>query len=263
AFAFAAALPPRGADRVYADVLGIGVLAYAPAAGWAIALLAALLLADAARRLKRVQPLRLRSLAAGACAAFLVLPAAAGLALALRHLAGVPYGFEAQRPLLAAFGRYELALALAGLGSALLLAAVPRRADWSAWLGALLVALVVVLAAQAAVPAIAFLPGWPLLLAAGTLWLACLRRADPGPGPRGTLIAAGATLALAQCLYLAHAVLLGVGANLPAAAGLFAWLGAASLFPLLQSTGSRRAGALAGLAALLAAVALAASFRVH
>lgn len=263
AFAFAAGLPARGTDRVYADVLGIGVLAYAPATGWAIVLLAALLLADAARRLGRLRRLRARALAGGALAGLLVLPAAAGLALALRRLTGVPFGFEAQRPLLTAFGTYELALALGGLGVALLLAAGPRLADWSTWLGALLPALLLALAAQALVPAVAFLPAWPLLLAAATLWLACRRRADPGPAPQGVLIAAGAVLALAQCLYLAHAVLLGVGANLPAVAGLFAWLGAFSAFPLLQSTGSRRAGALAGLASLVLALLLAASLRLH
>ncbi len=263
AFAFAADLPARSADRVYADVLGIGILAYAPAGGWAIGLLAALLLLDAARRLRRARRLSPRSVAGGALASLLVLPLAAAVAFGLRQATGVPFGFETQRPLLAAWGTYATALALGCLGVALLLAAVPRRADWGAWLGALLVALLVTLAAQAWEPAIAFLPGWPALLAAATLWLACLRQADPGAAPRGVLIAAGATVALAQCLYLAHAVLLGVGASVPAAAGPFAWLGAFSAFPLLQSTGSRRAGACAGLAVLALAVVLAASLRLH
>jgi hypothetical protein len=263
AFAFADALPPRRADRVHADVLGIGVLAYAPAVGWGIVVAAGLLLLDAARRLQRAQRLRKRALASGALAGLLVLPAAAGLALAVRHLTGVAYGFETQRPLLAAFGTYELAVGLAALGAALLLAAWPKLADWGAWLGALLPAWLASVAVQAWEPLIAFLTGWPLLIASATLWLSCLRRRDPGPGPGGVVIAAGAVVALAQCLYLGHAVMLGVGARWPIVAGLFAWLGCCSCWPLLQATGTRRSGALAGLIAIALAALLAATFRLH
>jgi hypothetical protein len=263
AFAAAAELPVRSADRVYADFLGIGVLAYAPATGWVIALLALLLTVDAARRLRRCGCWRWRTLASGATASLLLLPLAGALAFGLRHLTGVPFGFETQRPLLAAFGTYELAVALGGLGSALLLAAWPKYADWSAWSGALLPGLVVALGAQAQMPAVAFLPGWPLLIAGATLWLTCLVRRDADTGPHGLAIAAGAVAALAQCLYLAHAVMLGVGARQPTAAGLFIWLGALSCFPLLQSTGSRRGGAFAGLIAIGLGALLAASFRLH
>jgi hypothetical protein len=77
------------------------------------------------------------------------------------------------------------------------------------------------------------------------------------------LLVLGAATSLAQCLYLAHAVMLGVGANLPAAAGPFAWLAALASFPLLQPGATRRAGVLAGLGIIGLGLLLAASFRLH
>jgi hypothetical protein len=106
AFATGATLPARRADRVYADYLGIGVLAYAPAAGWLILLAAALLYAATAVRLRRGMQLQWRAAARGAVAALLLLPLAAALAVGARHLTGVPFGFETQRPLLAAYSVY-------------------------------------------------------------------------------------------------------------------------------------------------------------
>ncbi|MFO1409167.1 MAG: hypothetical protein U1F06_02135 [Steroidobacteraceae bacterium] len=144
-----------------------------------------------------------------------MLPAAAGLALALRHLAGVPYGFEAQRPLLAAFGRYELALALAGPQRALLLAAAPARADWSAWLGALLVAFVVVrVSAGASVPAT--LPSCPAGRCCSPPGPVARPPAAGRPGPgRGARQCRRRDPGAGAVPAPAHAVLLGVGANLP------------------------------------------------
>ena len=255
-------LPPRRPDRVYADYLGIGVLAYAPATGWLILLASVLLFAATTWRLRERIPLQWRAAARGAGASLLLLPLAAALAVAVRHLTGVAFGFEAQRPLLAAWGLYELALALAGLGAVLLLAAWARAGDWSAWGGALLPALLVALGVQAAVPAVAFLLAWPLLIATATAWLACLPRNRLPPDPLTVPVVAGAVLALAQCLYLAHAVMLGVGAALPAAAGLFAWLAMLSLFPLLQPFTARRSGALAGLSLIGCALLLAAGLRL-
>jgi hypothetical protein len=263
AFATAAELPARRADRVYADFLGIGVLAYAPGTGWLILLAAALLYAASALRLRRGIRLQWRAAARGAAATLLVLPLAAALAIAARHLTGVPFGFDSQRPLLAAWGVYETAVALCSLGLALLLAAWPKKANWCAWGGALVPGFLAAFGAQAAVPAVAFLLAWPLLIAAATSWLACLARRGPPPDPVNALVVAGAAASLSQCLYLAHAVMLGVGANLPAAAGLYAWLGALTLFPLLQPFAARRAGALAGLGAIGLGLLLAASFRLH
>ena len=263
AFAAGATLPARRADRVYADYLGIGVLAYAPAAGWLILLAAALLCLATALRLRRDMRLQWRAAARGAVAALLLLPLAAALAIGARHLTGVPFGFETQRPLLAAYGVYEAAVALCSLGLALLLAAWPRTTGWCAWGGALVPGFLAAIGAQAVVPAVAFLLAWPLLIAAATSWLACLPHRGTPPGPVNALVMAGVAASLAQCLYLAHAVMLGVGANLPAAAGLFAWLGALALFPLLQPCATRRAGALAGLGLVGLGLLLAASFRLH
>ncbi len=262
AFATATALPARRADRVYADFLGTGVLAYAPGAGWLILLAAALLYLATASRLRGGMRLQWRAATRGAIAALLVLPLAAALAIGARHLTGVPFGFETQRPLLAAFGLFELAVAACSLGIALLLAAWPKTLNWCAWGGALVPAWLAALAAQATAPAVAFLLAWPLLLATATSWLACLPRRAAPPGPINAPVAAGAVASLAQCLYLGHAVMLGVGANLPGAAGLFAWLGALAVFPLLQPFASRRAGVLAGLATIALGLLLAAGIRL-
>ena len=264
ALADADALPPRAPDRVYADILGLGVVAYAPARGWLVLAAAIALLAGAAQRLRAARLLAWRPLARGALAALLVLPLAAGLALLARRLTGIPHDFAGERPLLAAFGLYEFALAACGLGSAGLLAAWAGPRSPGAWLGALLPALLGAVAAQALVPAVAFLPAWPLLLAAlGLAWLCRDPAAARATGPAaGWPVIVGAALAGAQCLYLAHAVLLSVGARLPAAAGLFAWLGAMSLFPLLQPARNRGRAAAAWTASILAGLALAAALRL-
>ena len=66
ALAFAPALPRRGEDAVFGDVLGLFVVAYDAATGWLILAAAALLMILAWRRAGRTEPLGPRALAAAA-----------------------------------------------------------------------------------------------------------------------------------------------------------------------------------------------------
>jgi hypothetical protein len=88
-------------------------------------------------------------------------------------------------------------------------------------------------------------------------------------GPRGgntgrvasALVLTGAVLALAQCAYLGHGVLLGVGAGLPMVVALFAWLASVNLWPWLEPLASRARGTLLGGVVMVAGLLLAASIR--
>jgi len=123
AAAFAPALPARTPDVAYSEVFGNLVLAYAPAWGWLILALSALLIGVAVVRARRAAPFPwtdpLQGL--GACL-FAVLGAAAILHFA-RRATGAGFGYYAQRFLLAQVTRWEIALVLIGLGFLLTAAA--------------------------------------------------------------------------------------------------------------------------------------------
>ncbi|CAN7270467.1 M20/M25/M40 family metallo-hydrolase [Brevundimonas sp. LjRoot202] len=81
-------LPARGADRVYADLFGRVVLDHAPATGWGLLALAALLLAGATWRARRRAGLTFADLGRGAVDGVWFLATGLVLTQAVRTLAG-------------------------------------------------------------------------------------------------------------------------------------------------------------------------------
>ena len=119
--AFAATLPGKAPDAVYADIFGGPIVAYPAWAGWLVLLAAAAMIGAAAWKVRpRKRGVPWRDLAAGLGAGLYLLFVCVALFELVRRATGAPFGFVEQRPLLARFGWYELALALAGLAVTLL-----------------------------------------------------------------------------------------------------------------------------------------------
>jgi hypothetical protein len=254
-------LPARAPDLVYADVLGVATLAYRPAFGWLLVGLALASLAIATRQ-SISAGVRWRPVLAGAVGALLVLLASAAAAWLARRLVGAPAAHATVLPVLQAFGRFEAALALCALGAALAAAALVGARRPGSWLGSLWFAWLLAAAAQYFAPATGFLVAWPLCVA-----LACLLVSSMGPrSGRARQLASwfttfAAVLAVAQCAYLGHGVLLGVGAALPMVVALFAWLASVNLWPWLEPMDSRARGVALGSGLAATGLLLALSIR--
>ena len=256
ALAFSPTLPARTPDKVYADVLGLAVLAYPAWGGWiALAMAGGLILAGAWRA-GRAGDIRWGDIAKGA-GATLVLLIGSGLALAAaRHLTGAGFGFMPQRPILARFPLFEVAMAASAIGVMLLSAAAVaggRTRLAGVWSGLLLTALVLGVALQAAAPTIGFLIAWPLVAAGlvSALTAAGGARGGLGWGP-GALIVVVVTAWLGG---LFHALLQGV--DVPEAPAVIAWLAALALWPLAWRATGGPARFMAGAAALIVGLGLA------
>jgi Peptidase family M28 len=229
AVAFARALPAKGANLVYADVMGLCILAYPPWLGWALIAAAALLLWAAHRRAGKA--VKTGDIAIGALAGLLV-PAGAGLALwAARLATGAGFGFIEQRPLLARFPIFEVAMAFTALGVLLLAARLSqgKRSRPGFWLGLLALVGVLAIVAQALAAELAFIFAWPLLV--GALAAALTAAGEKRAGLPGFLHLALAVVAGAWLLTLFHNFLEAL--DIPAVGALPALLFAAVLWPLL------------------------------
>lgn len=144
AMAFADSLPARGEDVVYGGLpFGLNV-AYPPAAGWALLLIAAAATAYGAFAARRAKAFSWRDLWKGVGASVLLLIATVLVLTITRLATGVAFGFVEQRPLLARFPLFELAMFASGLAVVLLIppamaAGKGRRAGVAIMLGAGLV----------------------------------------------------------------------------------------------------------------------------
>ncbi|WP_312162324.1 M20/M25/M40 family metallo-hydrolase [Phenylobacterium sp.] len=127
AAAFAAALPAKGPNLVYANTFGDHILAYPPPAGWAVLGLAAALLAAGVAQARRARALPWLDMLKGAGAGLYALTFAAAAFRLARKATGADFGFLEQHHLLAQAGRWEVALALLGVGALLLAAAAAGR----------------------------------------------------------------------------------------------------------------------------------------
>jgi hypothetical protein len=127
----APSLPARGRNAVYADLFGLAVLSHPPAAGWAVAALAALLWGAAVWRARRRGGLGWSDVGRGAVDAAWFLSTALVLAQAVRGLAG-PMAARAESAgayyaLLARLPWMEAGAALAVAAPALVLLGGRRR----------------------------------------------------------------------------------------------------------------------------------------
>ena len=169
ATAFSDTLPGKAPDVVYADLFGAAMLAYTPATGWLVLLVAAALGGFAAVRAWRRGEIAPVEVARGALASLSLLLFAAALMALVRSATGIGLGFVDQRPLLAQFPLFEAALGLAGLGAILLYAgAFPRGGRWRAALVVLAIGLVAALVCRSTV--VAGLAAASAFLALGAFW---------------------------------------------------------------------------------------------
>ncbi len=256
ALAFSRALPAKAPDKVYADVFGLFVIGYPAAGGWLALAIAAALIGLGAWRARRAGVFFWRDVFKGVAATALLLIAVA-LALALtRHLTGAGFGFTEQRPILARFPLFEVAMAASSLGVVLLTAAVMARGRAQlagVWTGLMLTALAAALALQIAAPTVAFVIAWPLI-AAGLL--SALAGASAPRWPIGGALAVViVAVALGWLGGLFHGVLQGL--DIPEAPAAIVWLAALALWPLAWPAAASRWRYAPGATALIAGVAIA------
>lgn len=291
ALAFAPELPPKAEDAVFGDILGLFVIAYPPAFGWALIAAAAGLIGFALTRVR----LGARGIAGGAAVAlafFLhtalllrvgnLVSGSAGETNYYDRLAALPrlelqavllclavllIACVAARParrLVAASPALLLTLVglamggsspvLLGLGAAAMVGALllPVRGD-GVWQGWLGLAVLVFLLALGAQIAAPTAAAVLVwpLLLAGLAMAAASLDPELKRLPVLALVAALAVLGCAQIFYLAHLTFLGVGAKMPEVMTLLALLVALLLWPLFTRAASARTFA-AGAAILMA-----------
>lgn len=240
ALATAERLPPKAADAVFFDVLGLFLIVYPAVVGWLVLAVAAGLVGFAYFRVRKAGLLQDSQAAFGAAWGFGLLVLAAVTLNAANTISGQGRGAN-YYDRLAAIPRLEIQALLLALAVVLAMVfARPVSSVWSRWLGAALTVLAAAVAVQAAAPAGAPVLAWPLLLTG--LGAALAAALDPALQSRKVLVAlaALAALAIAQCLSLAHLAFLGVGADAPATMSLFALLCAVAAAPLLIGAFDRR-----------------------
>jgi hypothetical protein len=253
--------PPRAADAVFGDVLGLALVIYPAQVGWLLLGLAAAGLAAAGAVAFRAEAATARGVVAGLGLGLAYLAVTGGLLHLFNLVSGA--GPDARYyDRLAAVPRLELQAALVSLAPALLLLAPRRGRDWSPWLGLAALVLAAGAAVQVLAPTATPLLIWPLLLAAAAGALAAAL--GPSLDKPAALAALAAALALggAQTLALAHLAFLGVGADLPAVAAAPAVVVLMLVWPLAVDMPSRRVAVTAGAALLALAGGLALSVRL-
>lgn len=125
--AFAANLPAKTPDLVYASGLGGPVIAYPPMVGWLLLAATAVMIGVGIVRARRAEALQWTDLLKGAGGALYGGLLAAALFRLARHATGAGFGFLQQHYLLAQVTRWELALALLGVGVLTMAAAASGR----------------------------------------------------------------------------------------------------------------------------------------
>ena len=252
ALAFARTLPAAGPDLAYGDVFGLFVVAYPPHEGWAVLGAAAALVLIGALLAARARALSLAGVAMGLVASVALLVAAALVLVLARWLTGVGSGWIEYRPLLARFPTFEAGMALSGLGVLLLIPPVLARhfpaARASAWIGLLLGGLIAAGAVQYAVPVIAPLVAWPLLLAAASAAVTSAGLSERQGAWIASILLAAISLGWLGGFF--HTLLQGL--DLAAAPAIVVWLAALSLWPLTWPERPERAWSMApGILALV------------
>jgi hypothetical protein len=240
--ATAPALPGRGPDQAYADILGGPVLQYPAVAGWALVVLAGGGLAAYALRLAARGKLRLAGVGAGALA-FLGLLVLLALGLQAAGMARIALAGHHLVPLLRNAAGARAGVALLAVGLSLIWASLAGwrlRAESLAF-GALTVLAAGAVALQATAPLDAFVVAWPL---AG-IGLALALGGPDRPWVRAVILLA----ILAETLYWALLMFDLVGQTTPIALAPFAALAVAALLPCMPRADARTATAGAALAA--------------
>ncbi|MGI9169811.1 MAG: hypothetical protein ACR2FH_06480, partial [Caulobacteraceae bacterium] len=173
-----------------------------------------------------------------------------------RHLTGAGFGFTEQRPILARFPLFEVAMAMSSLGAVLLTAAALARGRariTGVWTGLMIAALTIGAAIQLLAPTVAFIVAWPVIAAAA---LSALTAVGAARGRVAWVLGLViVTLTLGWLGGFFHALLQGL--DLPEAPAAIAWLAALVLWPLAWPAPPARRPFAPGAAALLAGLAIA------
>jgi hypothetical protein len=231
ALASSPVLPARTLDVVYGDILGLGVIAYPPAVGWVFLAVVAALIALGAWRADRITPLAWRDVFKGLGATVIILIGEALVLHLVRHATGVGFGWMEQRPILARFSLFEIAMIAGGLGAILAAASAlagGRTSLAGTWTGLLLSALLAALVLQKIAPTTALVIAWPLAAAAlaSALTAAGL---SPRWAPRAVALVV-TVLAVAWVGGLLHALMQGL--DLPEAPVPALWMITVLIWPL-------------------------------
>lgn len=243
AIAFRPRLPARTPDLVYSDVLGLGVIAYPTAWGWAVILASAVLIVAVAAQLPGRERPSWAALARGALAGVASLAIAGALLYLARQATGVGAGWMPYRPLLARFPLFEGAMLLIALAGMIFGPALLGRGERmaSGWMGLLLTGLAASVALQVFAPLTAFAVAWPTLGGAASAALIAGGWRAARPFWLAYAIIAIATLAWIGGWF--HGVLQGL--DIAPACAIFAWLASLVLWPLICPPPRRRWAALA------------------
>ena len=263
AVAFADVLPAPAPDVVYSHVFGDLMLAYPAWGGWLVLAATAGLLAMAVLMAgRRRAPFHPLDLLRGMAAPVVIVLIAALLLYAARQATGIGFGFMAQRPLLARFELWELAMALIDALAIMVTARLlggggPRTA--ATWLGMLITGLAAAAALQIIQPLVALLFAWPLAAATFAAAVGALGQ-DHRPLHR-LAMALIAAVVLGWLGGYFHAF--AEGLDLAPALAIFAALIAMAIWPLLEPLMARgRAGWVAILVVALLAAGVIADIRL-
>ena len=237
--AFAGALPAKAPSLVYANTFAGHMLAYPPAAGWAILALAGLLIAIGAWRARSRGLLPWLDVIQGVGAALYLIALSAVLFRLARRATGADFGFLEQRYLLAQVTRWEIALILLAIGALAIAASAAGRGRTRLATG------LIVFGSGAACSAFGGLDpiGLGLGLAGTILATVSFGRPATAAGSWAGVLATGALAALALQILA------------PPTAFLAAWpLVLAGLGAAITGMGSKRSLLLLGLLAVLGAI---------
>ena len=230
AIAFSSALPARTPDLVYSDVLGLGVISYPTAWGWAVILASGILILAVGAQLPGRERVSWAAVGRGALAGLGCLAIAAAFLYLARQATGVGAGWMPYRPLLACFPRFETAMVLAALAGMVFGVALLGRGErmGSGWIGLLLTGLAASVALQVFAPLTAFAVAWPTLAGA-----ACAALTGGGWRSARALWLAYVIIAIVTLAWIGgwfHGLLQGL--DIAPACAVFAWLAALTLWPL-------------------------------
>jgi hypothetical protein len=268
ALADAPALPAKGPDAAYSDLLGHGVLAYpAVAGGWALLIASVLLAGLAAWRGQRVEGernLRPGPMAWGAVGGVLITLILAAILWAAAQLVGLG-DFARHRALLAQYPLFFSGFVLLTTGAGLFLVGPVQRGHawtllvgkaetrWSAWAGVFLLLALLSLVLQIKFPPMAMLSAWPLFAAAVLMLTTAFLGGSRFEAPVSLALAALiGLLTVAHLGHFADQTFTAVGEMAPEVMALFALLALPALFPLLLGWGKLGApGQLGALAVLV------------
>lgn len=253
ALADAPALPAKGPDAAYSDLLGKTILAYpAVLGGWIVfglAVIAAAVSIWRGQQLATGHGVRVGPLVWGAVGSLIIVAILVSVLWSAAQLVGLN-DFARHRALLAQYPVLFAGVALLTVGGALFLAGPVQRGHswtllnakpetrWGNWAGAFLLLALLSLFLQIKFPPMAMLTAWPLLAAA--LVMAAIAFVGGGRFESLVAIAAAGVVGVFGVAHLGHfadQTFTAIGESLPELLALFVLIALPMLYPLVIGWG--------------------------